>query len=83
MESLLRGSITLETDVECGLADLPLEAAGRTNQIIRHIIPERAIHPIELVHIIDYDQLKPEGTDDIPHLDKDGEPKEQSSSVSR
>lgn len=84
LESLLRGSITLDTDAELGLDSLTSET-GRAHQIIRHIIPERAIHPIELVHIIDHDHLEPATNITercSPPID-DCEATEQSSSVSR
>lgn len=79
LESLLRGSITLPTDADFGLNHLSAEP-GRAEQLIRHIIPEQAIHPVELVHIIDYDQLQPISDDD---LSSEAPTKEQSDSVSR
>lgn len=82
LENLLRGSISLQTDADLGLDELSAET-GRAEQIIRHIIPERAIHPIELVHIINYDQLQPDAVVDnnLPTVD-DSELKEHSSSGS-
>lgn len=60
LESLLRGSITLPTDSDFGLDDLPSDNSEiKTNEILRHIVPEQAVHPGELVHIIKHDQLEP------------------------
>lgn len=61
LESLLRGSITLPTDADFGLSHLDGDTEnGRTDELIRRIIPERAINPVELVQLINYDQLQPQ-----------------------
>lgn len=63
MEHLLSGAITLPNDTELGI---DLEAADNTDTrqlsgpglIVRRILPEQAVNPGELVHIIKYDQLE-------------------------
>lgn len=63
LEHLLNGAITLPTDTELGI---DLEAADNTDTrqlsgpgiIVRRILPEQAVNPGELVHIIKYDQLE-------------------------
>lgn len=61
LASLLRGSITLPTDIDCGLldgSDSDLSESRRGSEIVRHIIPEQPTNPGELVHIIKFDQLE-------------------------
>lgn len=56
-ENLLRGTITLPTDVDFGLEGLSDTEVSDT-LLPRRIVPEQAISPGELVHIINYDQLE-------------------------
>lgn len=59
LENLLRGNITLPTDADFGLdGQSDPEISESLLPIVRHIIPEQAISPGELVHIIKYDQLE-------------------------
>lgn len=75
----------MQTDADLGLENFSSaeEESSRAHQLIRHIIPERAIHPIELAHIIDYDQLQSGDIAEPTAVVEDPELKEQSDSVSR
>lgn len=62
IERLLQGQIDLPTAAEFGfdaLDESVEQPAGVVGDLVRHIRPEQAVHPAELLHLIQYDQLQP------------------------
>lgn len=56
MERLLRGSIELPTASDLGIEDVDSEPTVGTT-LLRHIRPQQALNPSELVNIVKFDQL--------------------------
>lgn len=60
MRNLLNNQLSLRTDSDIELEESVGSDLGRAQEIIRYIRPEQPLNVGEIVHIIEYDQLRKE-----------------------
>lgn len=85
-ERLLQGQIDLPTAAEFGFDTLDETAeqpAGVVGDLVRHIRPEQAVNPAELLHLIQYDQLQPPTVIDSTAAAEEASTDQTSDNISR